>query len=294
MNPELVDKTTLFDTFLRGPSRRGISSGRLGWKGFVIEEHSTDAGEHPEAVSDQHFIGMWRHATDGEYANERGAYIPYAKHPGVIAVMPQGIIPAVRPRRRNEMLVCAFDPGFVNGVREELDRRPRETLHFETGIYDAPLQSLMTLLSEEAACGGPLGPLYADHLAQALVTRLLFWRSHLRPSAQLVASALPRHLLQRVIERMRELEADLDLQSLAAETGYSRGHFQRMFRVATGHTPHRYLLQLRLSRAQELLELGRMSLIDIAAACGFSSQSHMTTIFRQLLGVTPAQYRRGV
>jgi AraC family transcriptional regulator len=108
------------------------------------------------------------------------------------------------------------------------------------------------------------------------------------------ASPLPRHLLQRVVERMHDLVADLDLQALAAESGYSRSHFLRMFEAATGLTPHRYLLQLRLERAQELIRKGSTSLIDIAALCGFSSHAHMSRIFRQLLGVTPSRYRRNL
>ena len=93
---------------------------------------------------------------------------------------------------------------------------------------------------------------------------------------------------------MNNLDVDLDLQSLANETGYSRTHFLRMFRAATGQTPHRYILELRLTRAKNLLRERRTSLIDIAALCGFSSQAHMATAFRQLLGITPSEYRRTV
>jgi AraC family transcriptional regulator len=93
---------------------------------------------------------------------------------------------------------------------------------------------------------------------------------------------------------MNDLDVDLDLQSLANETGYSRTHFMRMFRAATGQTPHHYILQLRLTRARDLLRERRNSLIDIAALCGFSSQSHMATAFRQMLGITPTEYRRAL
>jgi AraC family transcriptional regulator len=87
---------------------------------------------------------------------------------------------------------------------------------------------------------------------------------------------------------MHDLVADLDLQTLAAESGYSRSHFLRMFEAATGLTPHRYLLQFRLERAQKLMSERAISLIDIAALCGFSSHAHMSRVFRQLLGVTPS------
>jgi len=295
MNSELVRKSTGFDAFLRGPSRRGVSSSELGWKGFTIEEHSTERGDFPETVSEQHILGLWcgGHAT-GEYRNERGVYVPYTKNPGGFTLMPVGMIPAMRPYTRTDFLLCAFDPAFVDGIQEELDQRPTESLRFQTGIRDRTLYQLVTLLGAEVGRGGPFGRLYADHLAQALVMRFLLAGKVGERSARPEAASLPQHLLRRVIELMHDLDADLDLHTLAAETGYSRAHFVRMFQAATGQTPHRYLLNLRLTRAQQLLENRGTSLVDIAAMCGFSSQSHMSTAFRQLLGMTPAQYRRSL
>src|SRR4029077_12375702 len=165
---------------------------------------------------------------------------------------------------------------------------------YRTGFHDATLRQLMRLLEAEASQGGPSGRLYADHLAHALVMRFLLLGRTQRDNACAAASPLPRHLLQRVLERMHDLVANPDLQTLAAESGYSRSHFLRMFEAATGLTPHRYLLQLRLERAQQLMREGSTSLIDIAALCGFSSHAHMSRVFRQLLGVTPSQYRRNL
>jgi len=107
-------------------------------------------------------------------------------------------------------------------------------------------------------------------------------------------SPLPRHILRRVIERMRNLDAQLSLQVLAKESGYSRVHFVRMFRAATGYTPHNYLLKLRVDRVRELLANPTLSLTDIALECGFSSHSHLSRVFRQVLGATPSEYRRSL
>ena len=68
---------------------------------------------------------------------------------------------------------------------------------------------------------------------------------------------------------MSGLNDNLDLATLATESGYSRAQFLRMFRAATGQTPHRYLLELRLEKTRVLIA-SRMPLVDIAAACGFS------------------------
>jgi AraC family transcriptional regulator len=107
-------------------------------------------------------------------------------------------------------------------------------------------------------------------------------------------SPLPQAILRRVKEYMEaHLQDNLSLDQLASETRYSRGHFLRMFQAATGMTPHQYLTKRRIERAKRILrdEEGT-SLIDIAARCGFSSQSHMTRVFREQTGVTPSAFKR--
>jgi len=105
---------------------------------------------------------------------------------------------------------------------------------------------------------------------------------------------LPHAILQRVTEYMEEhLQDNLSLDQLARETDYSRAHFLRMFRATTGKTPHQYLTQRRIERAKSMLmEAEKISLTDIAACCGFSSQSHMTRVFREQVGVTPSEFKR--
>jgi chromate reductase len=107
-------------------------------------------------------------------------------------------------------------------------------------------------------------------------------------------SPLPQAILQRVKRYIEEhLQDNLSLEELARETRYSRGHLLKMFRAATGKTPHQYLTERRIERAKGMLqEAEEISLTNIAAWCGFSSQSHMTRVFREQVGVTPSVFRR--
>ena len=100
-------------------------------------------------------------------------------------------------------------------------------------------------------------------------------------------------MLKRVLERIEHsFQSEITLTSLAKEAGYSRGHFLKMFRRSMGMTPHRYVIKRRVDHARFLLKQREMSIIDVAANCGFSSQAHLTQVFRQQLGVTPGDYRR--
>ena len=65
----------------------------------------------------------------------------------------------------------------------------------------------------------------------------------------------------------------------------------RVFKQTEGISPHRYVVQCRVNRTQELLADTDMPLSEIAIAVGFSDQSHCTRWFREIAGVTPGSYR---
>jgi AraC-like DNA-binding protein len=98
------------------------------------------------------------------------------------------------------------------------------------------------------------------------------------------------------MRRVREfvdthLNSSIDLTTLASVAGVSIHHFARGFKQSAKVTPHNYLVQKRVERARELLARTELSLSEIAYAVGFSDQSHLTRHFRQMLGVTPGQFR---
>jgi AraC family transcriptional regulator len=87
-------------------------------------------------------------------------------------------------------------------------------------------------------------------------------------------------------------EANHSLEEMAAQAGITPSHFCRVFRKATGVTPHQYVMKAKLDRAQQMLTQSELSLATIADFMGFTSQSHFTRAFRQYSGATPSDYRR--
>ena len=87
------------------------------------------------------------------------------------------------------------------------------------------------------------------------------------------------------------LDGPLGVQAMAQLLGLSEGYFMRAFKHATGKSPHSYLIDRRLAKARALMRDSTARLAEIAHACGFNSQAHMTTAFKQRLGVSPAQLR---
>jgi AraC family transcriptional regulator len=67
-------------------------------------------------------------------------------------------------------------------------------------------------------------------------------------------------------------------------------HLTRLFKKATGLTPHRYLIMIRVDRARRLLLSTDESIAEVAAHVGFADQSHLNRHFKRIVGITPGAF----
>jgi len=291
-----VNATESFGSFLTRLSSQAASRDSIA-RGFAIEPYLGARGDGPGTASGrQHILTMClKYPHRFEIRHEVNRRASYVKPPGSLSLVPAGQCPSLRAETEFDLVVCAFDSALMSAFDSELERRPEGELRLQANFQDPAAQQLMTLLIADANEGHTTERLYTEYLAQTLAVRMLFLgRGETRPQSNGGTYGLPRHVLRRIIERMRCFSCDLSLQALANESGYSRVHFVRMFRAATGYSPHNYLLNVRLERARELLKNPSLSLIDIALDCGFSSHSHMSRLFHKSVGVTPSTYRRSL
>ncbi|BBG59123.1 Regulatory protein soxS [Providencia rustigianii] len=84
----------------------------------------------------------------------------------------------------------------------------------------------------------------------------------------------------------------IHLEELAAYSGYSLWHMQKIFKEVTGISLGKYIRQRRLAGAVNLLRNSNQSIFDIALDFGFGSQSHFTYMFRKEYGITPFDFRQ--
>ena len=84
----------------------------------------------------------------------------------------------------------------------------------------------------------------------------------------------------------------IPLEELAAYSGYSLWHMQKIFKEVTGTSLGKYIRQRRLAGAIHLLRTSDRSIFDIALDFGFGSQSHFTYMFRKEYGITPFDFRQ--
>ena len=87
------------------------------------------------------------------------------------------------------------------------------------------------------------------------------------------------------------LDGDLSLHRLAAQSGMSERSFGRRYAEATGMTPGRAVERLRVEAARQLLSETTMPVKRIAQRCGFGTEETMRRSFQRVHGVGPADYR---
>lgn len=91
---------------------------------------------------------------------------------------------------------------------------------------------------------------------------------------------------------MRERLAEpITLGDLAGEVHLSVYHFVRVFRDATGQTPHRLLTGLRIDEAKRLLRGTDLPIARIASRCGFADSGALSAAFLRHTAMRPSVYR---
>ncbi len=126
-----------------------------------------------------------------------------------------------------------------------------------------------------------------DAMSTLIVRHSLGHREASRPGS----ADPPRVALMK--ERLAaDLLEPLSLSELAAQVGLSAFHAARLFTQATHMPPHAWRNQLRLQRSLAPLREGT-PVADVAAACGFTDQSHFTRHFRRMFGVPPGRWQAG-
>jgi AraC family transcriptional regulator len=216
--------------------------------------------------------------------------------PGSIHVVPAGCSVLWRRLGRLDALFIYLEPSIVARVAtESFELDSRRTLVPPLYSLNAPgLRSAMLAVYDELrAVGGDGEQLLVESLTTILSVHLI---RHITGPLRLPVSAhgvLPRRKLQAVIEYIMEnLEGNPTLAQMAAVGNLSPYHFARQFKASTGLAPHQYLISRRIERAQHLLRAhDELGLAEVALRAGFSDQSKFSFRFKQIVGVTPRQFR---
>jgi AraC family transcriptional regulator len=161
-----------------------------------------------------------------------------------------------------------------------------------SGERDAVLVGLFQALHAALSAATPAAPGFVQGMAQAITAHVVAHYECSTDGRPVVRGGMPAHRLRRVLDAMHAgLAEPFDLGRLAALAELSAFHFSRVFKQATGMSPSRYFVRLRMDEARRLLSDTTMSVLDIGLAVGYASPSHFAQVFRESTGTAPSAWR---
>ena len=173
-------------------------------------------------------------------------------------------------------------------------RMPRvKRLHCVYGSSDPILYHLTQLILPCLDRPEMFSQLFMDSFTLMICSHLVGRYAQIREPLPQFKGGLAPWQRRRVVELFQEhLDGELKLATLAEECRLSVSHFTRSFRTTFGTSAHRYLILHRIEIAKVLLSETNNSLVEVAAQTGFSDQAAFTRAFANVVGGTPAKWRR--
>ena len=209
-------------------------------------------------------------------------------YPGAASIVPGGLMTSWLVDGELDVVTLSLSPTAL-GDAAAAARFKR--LQF---AFSDPLALALTrrVLGELYAPQTPERDLYIDILMKALNAHLV------RGPLVTVANEIPTSdsfafRVHQVMNTILQHPGDPHtVESLAAQASVTPSHFCRIFKRATGVSPHQYVMKTRFDRAQQLLLQSDTRIALIAESLGFTSQSHFSRAFRRITGQTPAEFRQ--
>lgn len=154
----------------------------------------------------------------------------------------------------------------------------------------APVDMMISLIGQQ-----PDGKALAAQVAELMICERIRLTSDTQriPLRQRIGTSQPK-LIEVVSMMENNIEEPLGVDEIAHYVGLSSRQIERLFQEHLKCTPGAYYLELRLTRARQMLLSTEDTIIDIAATCGFISVAHFTRRYREHFSISPGKERRAI
>jgi AraC family transcriptional regulator len=200
-------------------------------------------------------------------------------------------------RGRCRAVLLAINPSSIDQI-DGIDVDVRKVkFRQEINLHDDAVHRTLATIQGEIERPGRNARSCCNVLTLLLLTQLIGVASNFaRPACRSSAKGgLPNWRLNRALEMLnRNVGASPTLTELADDAGLHPSTFCRAFKQSTGLPPGRYLVQLRVARAKEMMADRSLTLTQIALDCGFNGSSQFSVTFRRVTGVSPRTYRKSL
>ena len=273
------------------------ASDRLGWKDVAQRTYRYEGQDVEVPPMDSFMIVQYRR---GETPMDRkfdGRWTRTRCRPGDFSLLSRSAESQWNWTARVEVSHLYLSNSLMSRVASDLQGKDVSEVHLHDVLRgsDPIVTHVANEITREAMEQSAGGPLYVQALAVQLAVHLL------RKYASCVCEdpAGSAGLSQNELARLEEfidahLHDAITLEDMAGLLGMGVWTFNRHLRQTLDRSGYAFVIEKRIDRATQLLRRGNVALKEVAAACGFSDQAHMTRTFRAKLGVTPGQFRKDI
>ncbi|WP_245447864.1 helix-turn-helix domain-containing protein [Nitratireductor sp. OM-1] len=267
----------------------------LGWSGIKFRRYRTPPQEISAPALTDFSVVVYLNRGVINRRRQDGPWQTEAVGPGSVSVVTRSDVSDWRWDGAIEASHIYLPFEALAGTAQDVFDRDIEDIELKNflAIDDSILTEAAFRLAEETRAKSLGGCLYVEALRCQISVHILRSYATVSFRQQDRNDGLSRAQRRLLIDYIEEnIGNSISLADLAALLGLSVFHFSRRFRAEFGRPPYAYVLQRRLEHAKRQLSRKDVSLKTIAAASGFSDQSHMTRLFKRELNISPAQYRR--
>lgn len=291
MTEELIAPERLIEWV---PGQLTVHSPTTGWDGVSVRGYRYAGSDVEVPAMRDYMIVAYRRGQTSMSRRIDGAWIDETLGPGDVSLLTRAAESHwIWPKDIEVVHIYLTQDELATTCRQMYERDVHEVeLHDTVKANDPAIHRTAMQIAHEAAQGAAGSKIMIDSLACQLSVHILRRHAHVlfreRDGAQGLNFRQDRAVRDYIHQHLAE---SITLDDLASAVGLSRFHFARRFRTTAGIPPHEFVLQRRIERARTLLERTNTPLLDIALACGFADQPHLTREFKKRVGVTPGRYR---
>jgi AraC family transcriptional regulator len=266
----------------------------LGWKGVGLRSYRYQGLDVPvPAMADFMVVSYKRGSTMMERRFE-GRWTRTECHPGDISLLTRSQASHWHWTEKIDVTHLYLSDDVVSRVAADVLERPIAAvrLHDLLRAQSPIVTAVIDEISREAGGAGLGGALYVEALTTQLIVNLLRDFASVQFVDKSGRGELPLAVRRRIVDYIEDrIDQSLTLEELAEVASMGVWTFGKRFRASFKTTPHQYVVDRRLEKAQKMLALGRLPVKAIATECGFADQAHLTRVMHARLGRTPASLR---
>jgi AraC family transcriptional regulator len=268
----------------------------IGTGGLVVQHHVEDPSELAVPALTHHLLGV----NIGQQGTRQMTRLGQQEYDGIGSTGSLWLATADNTSAEwawettDEGILFQIDPLYFQEIAAENGCANSERLELKPVVFDRnpQFESIARNYHAEMQQQGLGGKLYSESLGNIFMLNLLRTYCQERPQPQQVNGGLGEKRLKLVLAYIdAHLAENIGLQDMATVAGLGQHHFSTLFKQSMGISPYQYVIERRIDRAKRHLRQQDVAIIDIALACGFADQSHLTKHFRKLVGMTPRAFR---